>query len=281
MTVAGWWSAFRDIPWEGGWRTYPGVWVVVALFGVGYLLLVRRLHGEGHPGPTRAEWVWFCGGIIVLWAGLDGPLAALGASYLASIRMVQYLMVGLVAPAFLILGLPAGAFRILAGRRRWLGVMRGVTHPVVALIVFNGGMTVTHWPGVANTFMASPLGAAVLHLVWLACGLVFWWPILAPVPARPSFHPLLKVAYLGANVVFVMPPAAMMFFSDTPIYTLHSGSPPFGGTNPVMDQQRAGAVMKVGSAWILAVAMLVVCFRWYLTVRDESEDPGLEPRAEG
>lgn len=278
MTVAGWWSEFRDVPWEAGWRTYPVVWLVVGLLVVGYLLLARRLRSEGHPGPTRAEWAWFAAGALVLWAGLDGPLATIGASYLASIRMLQYLMVGLVGPAFLVLSLPTGVFRLLAGRRRWLGLIRGLTHPVVALIVFNGGMTVTHWPEVANTFMAAPLGAFMLHLTWFACGLIFWWPVLAPVPARPSFHPLLKVAYLGANVVFVMPPAAMMFFSETPIYTLHAGTPPFGGSNPVVDQQRAGAVMKVGSAWILAVAMLVVCFRWYLAVREESEDPGLEVR---
>lgn len=276
MIFGGWWSAFRPVPWEGGWHVYPGVWLVVAALAFGYQALSRRLRRAGQPGPTRREWGFFAAGLVMLWAGLDGPLAAVGASYLASVRMVQYLLVGLVAPAFLVLSLPAGAFRLLAGRHRLVGGLRSVTHPVVALLVFNGGMTVTHWPGVANTFMADPAGAFLLHMAWLACGVVFWWPVVAPVPARPSFHPLLKVAYLGANVVFVMPPAAMMFFSETPIYTLYQGAAPIGRSNPVLDQQRAGAVMKVGGAWILALAMLVICFRWYLTVREESEDAGLE-----
>jgi len=268
MTSVQLWSAFRDVPWEGGWQLYPGAWLFVGLVALGYVVLVGRARRGGQPAPTRMEWGSFA-------AGLDGPLATLGASYQASIRMLQYLMVGLVAPGLVVLSLPSGLFRGLAGRPKLLGPIRGVTHPIVALLVFNGGMTVTHWPGVANAFMGSQLGAFVLHVTWLACGLVFWWPVIAPVPARPSFHPLLKVAYLGANVVFVMPPAAMMFFSDTPIYQLHGGPSPLGGADPVIDQQRAGAVMKVGSAWILAVAMLVLCFRWYLSVKEESEDAGL------
>lgn len=301
MTLAGWWSAFRDAPWRDAWTLYPGVWLFLAALVVGYRALSRRIRRVGHPGSTARDRLWLFLGLVCLWIALDGPLAALGASHSASVRMFQYLLVGVVAPAFLILGLPTGAFRLLAGRHQVLRPLRSITHPVVALLAFNGGMTVTLWPSVANPLMASPLGSLAIHLTWLACGLVLWWPIIAPVPARPSFHPLLKVAYLGANVVFVMPPAAMMFFSQSPVYALHStaefvaggggdataalGASAAGASEAarmaaVQDQQRAGAVVKVGSAWIFAIAMFVIAYRWYRAVREESLDPGLGPGLE-
>lgn len=302
MTLAGWWSAFRNAPWRGGWALYPGVWLFLAGLVVAYRAVSGSVRRAGHAGPTPRDRSWFVLGLISLWIALDGPLAALGASHLASVRMLQYLLVGIVAPALLILGLPTGAFRLLAGRHDILRFLRPITHPIVALLVFNAGMTVTLWPSVANTLMVSPLGSLAIHGTWLACGLVLWWPVIAPVPARPSFHPLLRVAYLGANVVFVMPPAAMMFFSQSPVYALHSTvslrgggavgamGPPGGSASraveairmaAVQDQQRAGAVVKVGSAWIFAVAMFVVAFRWYRTIREESHDPGLEVKPEG
>lgn len=281
MTVGGWWSAFRDVPWTAGWDLYPGVWLFLAGLVLAYRSLSRSVRRTGHPGPGLLDRTFFVLGLLTLWLGLDGPLASLGASHLASVRMLQYLMVGIVAPAFLVLSLPTGAFRMLAARHGILRVLRPVTHPVVALLLFNGGLTVTLWPSVANTLMVHPMGSLAIHLTWLACGWVLWWPVIAPVPARPSFHPLLRVAYLGANVVFVMPPAAMMFFGGSPLYMLQSTVPESALTDvarvaALQDQQRAGAVQKVGSAWIFAAAMFVIAFRWYRSVREESEDPGLE-----
>lgn len=286
MIFGGWWSAFRDAPLAGAWPVYPGVWLVLAALVLAHGALSATVRRSGSPDPALLDRISLVLGLLSLWAALDGPLASLGASHLASVRMLQYLLVGIVGPAFLVLSIPTGAFRMLAARHRLLRVLRGVTHPVVALLLFNGGMTVTLWPSVANTLMASPVGSMVIHLTWLVCGLVLWWPVIAPVPARPSFHPLLRVAYLGANVVFVMPPAAMMFFGQSPLYTLQSTVPESALTEvaraaAVQDQQRAGAVQKVGSAWIFAVAMFVIAFRWYQSVREESEDPGLEVRPGG
>lgn len=266
-----WWCVAQGTPWEWTWRPYPGVWLLVAAVGVAYLGLVRPRVGSGLRAG-RDELSYFAGGLFLLWAGLDWPLGALGASYLASIHMVQYLMVGILAPLLFLLAVPDDVYRSLRDHPFAHRMVSALTHPVIALVVFNVGMTVTHWPSVVDTLMASQLGSFALDLGWIVFGIVFWWPLVAPEPQRPEFHPILKIAYLAANVVILTPPAAMMFFSESPIYATYELAPPldWSTSSPLWDQQRAAAIMKVGSAWIMAVAALVVAYRWYLEEGERS-----------
>ena len=128
-------------------------------------------------------------------------------------------------------------------------------------------MTVTHWPRVVDTFMATQPGMFALDMAWLLAGLVFWWPVLCPVPDRSGFHPLAKVAYLGINGILIRPPFAMMVFSEFPIYATYELAPPIPGTTALGDQQMAGAVMKVGQGWIMGIALGIIFYRWWLETR--------------
>jgi putative membrane protein len=90
---------------------------------------------------------------------------------------------------------------------------------------------------------------------------VFWWPLIAPVPERAGFHPLGKIAYLALNAFLIRPPFAMMIFSEHPIYAIYELAPPVA-RDALHDQQLAGAIMKIGVAWIMFAAVLVVFQRW-------------------
>jgi len=214
---------------------------------------------DSPPGGTRT---WFGLGIGVLWIALDWPLGALGASYLASVHVIQFLLIGIVAPALLLLSVPTDGYRLLERAPRLLRAIEGVTQPVVAFFVFNVGMTLTHWPEVTDWLMASQLGSFSLDMTWLLCGVVLWWPVIAPVPARPGFHPMFQILYLAVNAVIIRPPFLMLIFSKFPIYSTYELAPPIPGTDPLGDQQVAGGIMKVGSAWILIMAVVVVFLRW-------------------
>ena len=263
-----WWCVAQNEPWSWQWNAYVGVWIVVALVVLAYrkLLRVSRARaGEGAAGHRKAAW-WV--GTLLLWMALDYPLGPLGASYLASVHMVQYLLVGLIVPALFLLGVPEGAWDALRERERFSRFLGDATHPFAAVLIFNGGMTVTHWPGVVDALRASQLGSFVLDAAWLACGLAFWWWLLAPVPERSHLHPLLKIAYLGVNAIIITPPAAMLLFSESPVYALYELAPPIGDITPLWDQQLAGGLMKVASAWIMGLGMLAFFLLWY---REEKE----------
>ena len=255
-----WWCFSQSTAWTWEWQAYPGVWLFAAAMAAGYW----RWSGVG-PGERKA--MYYYGGVLLLWAAFDWPLGPLGASYLASAHMVQFLLVGLIAPALLLLGLPAAFFEALRERPRAMAILSDLTHPLPALVIYNVMMTVTHWPVVVDTLMATQAGMFALDMIWLVTGLVFWWPVLCPVPDRSGFHPLAKIAYLAVNGILLRPPFAMMVFSKFPIYATYELAPPIPGTTALGDQQLAGGIMKVGQGWIMGLALGVVFYRWWLESR--------------
>ncbi|MDT8369284.1 MAG: cytochrome c oxidase assembly protein [Longimicrobiales bacterium] len=257
-----WWCFTRQEPWSWSWQPLLGVWAMVGLLAWGYWRLRVSLVREG--GEGGGPWwrpVSFGAGLFLLWISMDWPVGPLGASYFASLHMAQYVAVGVAAPALLFLGLPAAALRRLEGRPGVMAVLRAVTHPLVAFCLFNGVMTLTHWPSVVDTLMPTQMGSFVLGASWMVAGLVFWWPVLAPVPERPGFTPLARIGYLALNAFLIRPPFAMMIFSEDPVFRIYELAPPPAG-DPMDDQQLGGVIMKIGVAWVMFAGVAAIFLQW-------------------
>lgn len=256
-----WWCSSQTGAWTWSWQPYPGVWLFLLAIAALYTWIRRQ---DGATGQDGWRITSFAGGLLLLWMALDWPLGPLGATYQLSLHMAQFLLVAVGAPPLLLLGLPPAAWSWLTRRPRTLHIVGVLTHPLIAFFLFSVVLTLTHWPDISDGLMATQIGAFVLDMSWLIGGLIFWWPVVAPVPDRPRFGGLLKVAYLGANIIIVRPPVVMMFYSKFPLFATYELAPPvpWGGT-PLDDQQLAGAIMKAGSAWIMAIAMTVVFYRWH------------------
>ncbi len=267
-----WWCSAQSVAWDWTWRPYVGVWLLILLLAGLYGVLLRRLraHEATDPTPRPRRAALFAAGLLSLWAALDWPLGPLGASYLVSIHVVQFLLVAVVAPPLILLGLPREAFHLLRERPPALGIVQSVTHPLAAFFIFNVVMSMSHWPSIVDTLMTTQLGSFAIDITWLLSGIVFWWPLVCPVPERPKFHPLLKMGYLGINAVLVRPPTVIMLYSKFPAYATYELAPPIPGTSALDDQQLAGVFMKVGSAWIFLVAATIVFFLWQRAARREN-----------
>jgi putative membrane protein len=268
-----WWCVAQQGAWTWTWRPLIGVWAVIILLALGYRRLLKSLAAADRP-VTHERWRIFSYGsaLVLLWASLDWPLGPLGASYLASVHMIQFLAVGVAAPALILLGIPPVAFERIREHPRVLSILRSMTQPLNAFIIFNLVMTVSHWPAVVDGLMPTQMGSFVLDVAWLTGGLVLWWPIIAPVPDRTGFHPLGKIAYLALNAFLVRPPFAMMIFSENPIYTIYELAPP-PASDAMGDQQLAGAIMKIGTAWIMFAGVVVVFREW---MKREPQAPSQE-----
>lgn len=118
--------------------------------------------------------------------------------------------------------------------------------------------------------MSSQLGAFALDMTWLLVGLMFWWPVISPVPERPGFTHLWKLAYLGLNGILIRPVFLLLMFSKFPAYATYELAPPIGGTTALSDQQLAAGIMKLGTAWIMVTVMAFVFHAW---VRSSEEKP--------
>ena len=251
-----WWCSAQATAWEWSWQAYPGVWLFIGLLAGSFLWFGRPVDFR------RGQKGFFLFGVALLWGALDWPVGALGAGYLASVHMLQYLVIALLVPALLLLGVPDAAFRKLEGSLVGRS-LRLVTHPLVALAVFGFILYYTHIPSVVDGWMASQVGSFGIDMLWLMGGLVFWWPVIAPVPDRPRFAPGLKMGYLFLATVLNTMPYAFLTFGELPFYGLYELAPPVTGISTRQDQQIAGLLMKMGGGVILWTAITVLFFRWF------------------
>lgn len=268
-----WWCSAQTSAWDWSWQPYPGVWAFVLLLALGYAALLRRLRrnaaDRSQVGLSRI--MSYAAGAVCLWVALDWPLGALGAGYLASAHMLQFLLIALVAPPLLLFGIPAEAYSRLAHRARLLKVLRVLTHPLIALAFFNVVLLSTHWPSVVDTLMATQPGSFVLDMAWLASGMVLWWPLVAPVPERPGFGHMYRVGYLILATILNTPAFALLTFSELPLYSTYELAPPIAGIPTRVDQQLAGLLMKIGGAGIFWTAITILFVRWYLEESRETD----------
>lgn len=267
MDVSGiqWWCSAQTAAWTWTWRAYPGVWLLVLSIGAAYWLAARSV--VRLAPANRRDTLWFISGLVVLWLALDWPIGALGAGYLAAVHMVQYLLIALVAPPLLLKGIPEPVLRRLDGR-----VLRIVTQPLVALGVFNVVLIFTHLPGTVDTWMTTQVGSFGIDMLWLAGGLIFWWPVVVPVPERHWFSYPIKMGYLFVAMVVNTLPFAFLTYADLPFYGIYELSPPFPGVSAREDQQIAGILMKVGGGVILWTVITILFFRWYNTEERAGRD---------
>jgi len=254
-----WWCAAQGVPWDWTWRPYPGVWLFVALLGGVYTVggWRHRARYGTWDAPTKAFW----SGVLVLWLALDWPVGALGAGYLASVHMLQFLLISLVAPPLILLGVRP---LVRAEANVWQrAVARRATHPITTLAVFTIILSATHWPPLVDALMVTQVGSLALDLAWLLGGLVFWWPVIVPVPKRLWLGPPARIGYLVAATLVNTGVFAFLTFSDLPVYAIYELAPPIGSLSTRDDQRLAGLVMKMGGAVVLWTAITILFFRWF------------------
>ncbi|MCY3599878.1 MAG: cytochrome c oxidase assembly protein [Gemmatimonadetes bacterium] len=256
-----WWCAAQGIPWDWSWRPYPGVWLFIACLCLAYRAFTRG------AAPSRVEVVRFAGGALILWIALDWPVGALGSGYLASVHMVQFLLIALLAPPLLIAGLPRAALERVRGGAI-ISLLGFLARPLIALLFFNAIVITTHWPEVVDGLMASQAGSLVLDMAWLGGGLIFWWPVVSPVPHRPRFPLGVRIGYLIASTVLMTLPYVFLTFAELPFYATYELAPPVGTLSAGEDQRLAGLIMRIGGGTILWTAAGVIFWFWYRSEND-------------
>jgi putative membrane protein len=171
------WCSATGAAWTWQWRAYPGVWLFILLLAFGMWYWNGAGARAAHV-PQRPVHPGFVGGLIVLWAALDWPIGALGAGYLASVHMLQFLLMALVAPPLLVLGPSREALALLERPGRLRALVRRLVAPVPALVFFSVTVLVTHLPPIVDALMTTQLGSMLIDLLWIAAGCVYWWPLV-------------------------------------------------------------------------------------------------------
>lgn len=260
-----WWCSARGLPWDGSWQAYPGVW----LFTIACFLAAWSIRARAETRVWRRAAIPV--GAVLLWLTLDWPVGPLGAGYLASVHSAQFLMLAMIVPPLLLLGVDRA--RVAAALERHVRLRRAVdfiTRPLLAIIVFAVTMVLTHLPNVVDTLMALQVGAFALDAVWLASGVLFWWPIVIGIPERRHFPPLMQMIYLFFGTQPHLYIAMWLLGADFPSYATYELAPRVTSLSAHTDQQVAGALMLAFGATYVLGAITVLFFRWSAHQGDEA-----------
>ena len=285
------WCSTIEVPWSWTWRAYPGVWLMSLAIAVSYLVArhhrgwARQPHsGAGmrsasaaRAAQRRETWL-FMAGVAAFWVASDWPLGLLGASYLASAHMLQFMLYTLVAAPLLILGTPEPMARRILARLRMYRIMTRLTKPVAAGVVFNVCLVATHSPWAVDTLRANQFGSFVMDLIWLVSGVLVWLPICSPLAEHRlrSYPAKMVYLFLALGVVPAVP-AGFLTFAGFPLYSTYELAPRFYGLDAATDQQMAGLIMKLGGIPIVWGTIIAMMMRWSDESRASSGDPRPAP----
>jgi putative membrane protein len=268
------------------WNFDPLVSVPILLLAIGYLAAVRHVD-RAHPGNLvpRARIVAFLGGLIAIEIALQSIIERYDTT-LFSVHMVQHIMLTLVASPLLVLGAPVTLLLRVARpgiRHRFLlpilhsRVLRALSFPVVAWLLFAGVMWGTHFSPIFNESLDHPLIHQLEHVAYLTAGLLFWWPAvgLDPSPWRMP-HPL-RAMYLFLQMPQNTFLALAIYSASAPLYPHYAALILPWGPTALADQQMAGGLMWIFGDLVFIVSIVFAVVGW---MRSEERDAAGRERRE-
>ncbi|MCW3067498.1 MAG: Cytochrome c oxidase caa3-type, assembly factor CtaG-related protein [Solirubrobacterales bacterium] len=244
--LAGHWSPAWAV--NGAGAAYAGI----------YLWGTMRSRARWSPWRT----VSFVSGIGVVLLALQSGIATYDERLLSA-HMVQHMLLLLVAPLLLLQGRPvilalsALAPRHRAALMRLLARARPLMSPLICLAVFSVALIATHVPPLYQATLSNPPLHVAEHALFLAAGLMFWWPLLDgdPAPAH-RLGGMSRFVYLLAAMPAMALVGAYLNRAATLAYPDYAAPAKALGISAVTDQQQAGAIMWVGgSSFMIAIGL--------------------------
>lgn len=246
------------------WRADPSVVVGIVLVAALYAAAATGWRGRqrGASPPTPGQVLSFGLALLVTWLTLESPLDDLADHVLFSAHMFQHLLLVLVLPPLLLAGLTGAMLRPLLLAPAVRSIARWLTRPLVAFTLFNVIFALAHVPAIFDRVDQSEAVHAAEHLLFVACGVLLWWPVLSPLKALPRLSHPLQLGYLFLQTLPCALLGAMITLAGGPLYAGYAATAPGWGLSGQQDQQIGGLLMWIGGSLYYFFAMAVVFFLW-------------------
>jgi cytochrome c oxidase assembly factor CtaG len=218
--------------------------VALALYAQAWLRLRQRSR-PAHP-------LLFAAGVAAGVLAVVSPLDAIAEEHLVSAHMLQHGLLMSVAPPLLLLGLyprlvvpyTRPVLKPLLRDRRAHAVLRSLSAPALALGLWLAVLYVWHLPALYQSALRNEGVHVAQHLFFVNAGLLFWLPVIEPVPALARMRPLAKLGYLAAGQVGTALLAAALVWGPE-LYHFYDPLDTLWGLSHAADQRLAGLVMMV------------------------------------
>jgi cytochrome c oxidase assembly factor CtaG len=254
------------------WRLEPAILLALLAYGGIYAARFRRARREaGGRGAGAAQAGAFAAALLVLAGATVSPLAGLGEDYLFSMHMLQHVLLGDIAPALFLLSLSRvimrPATRRLVALERALGPL---AHPAAFLAGWLALVYLWHVPALYDAAAEQPVLHALEHGAFFTAGLLFWWPLIQPVPMRHRMTGLQPFVYIGAGKAGLGVLGVFLTWSSSAIYDHYESAPRIWGVSAGEDQNLGGAIMMAEQSIVLVIAFVALFV--LMLARSEEEE---------
>lgn len=258
-------------PWKFQW--HPEVWLLVGSLIIAYVYMVRVIGPKAVPPGQRAVTRFnigcFVAAMFMLWVASDWPMHDIGEEYLYSVHMLQHMVLSFFLPPLVLMATPQWLLRVLIGNGRLYRVVAQMSRPLLAALVFNTVVIITHIPSVVNASVDNgPLHYA-LHFLVVLTALLMWMPVVGPLPEL-QMTSIGKCVYLFAQSLVPTIPAAWLTFAEGAVYEVYDKPVRVLGMSLIDDQQMAGAIMKTGGGIFLWGIIIFIFFRRFAAGHEEN-----------
>ncbi len=261
------------------WTLDPLQLTPVVLAALAYATRARTLRRRGTPMPGWRI-ALFATGIFFLLIAFVSPVAAIGEDELFSFHMLQHVLIGDLAPLFLLAGLNGPMLRPLLAFRP-VERLRVLANPLVALPIWAFNLYIWHVPFLYEAAVEHSAVHALEHICFFSAGIIAWLPVLETLPAPEWFGTGPKLAYIAIVRLVETLLGNVFVWSGAVFYGVYDRGEEFWGVSPVQDQALAGAVMMIEGSLVTIVALSWLFLRLAKEgeLRQELLERGLDPRA--
>jgi putative membrane protein len=177
--------------------------------------------------------------------------------------MFQHMLYSYFMPSLMLIATPKWLYDLIFASDRSRKAINFLTKPVVAGLLFNCVIMVTHIPQMVNRSVSNGPLHYSLHILVVTSALLMWSPICSPDPTRRIGYGG-KMIYLFLMSVVPTVPAAWLTFAEGTVYKHYDIAVRVWGLSVTTDQQLAGAIMKLGGSIFLWTVVVVIFFRRFI-----------------
>src|SRR6267154_54438 len=251
------------------------------------LLRLRRLDLDGVQAWHA---VGFILGLFLIWLVTASPLSSLDHESLTAHMVQHLLLMTFAAPSILlgkpvktlIYGMPLRFVQVMGQLFQSAGVhhvLSALTHPVICWLGAAVTLVAWHIPAVFVLGLRSQMWHGIEQASFLATGLLFWWPVIQPLPASLKWPESSMLLYLFLATLPCDILSGFLVFCDRVVYPVYFFSSQPLGLTALEDQQCAGALMWTCVTLVYLIAGAVFAARllsprWspdYLILQPESQ----------
>jgi putative membrane protein len=231
----------------------------LTLVGTAYGLRALTLSREGRPVPAWRA-ICFSAGLLLIAVAFLSPLDHISGELLLA-HMTQHLLMGDLGALLVVLGLTGPLLQPLLANR-WLGWLRHLAHPLVALPLWAADLYVWHLPVLYQSALAHEPVHALEHGCFIGFGVLMWMPLVGPLPQPRWFGIPAKIGYL-IGVRFVATVLGNVFmWSNSVFYPDYAAGEARWHLSALTDQGVAGVIMMVEGGLVTLGVLAWLFLAW-------------------